>query len=209
MKTISTNLGRIITVLLLGIFILVSCSKIGNENALNISTSESETIQEDLSYEEYQLLLFDLYAEFWTNISSNSLAEIKNVCDEKDVEGLIRLSNLSEKELSNFIRKAINYSSHINVNKNVSDCNCVSDNNFENIYSFVEEIQKSGGGETFFQVYSQDALQNLGTRGEPDWNRIAQCLAVCSMTCLPLGWNPPAYAACMAACSAACYFIQD
>jgi len=66
--------------------------------------------------------------------------------------------------------------------------------------NFIDEIQKNGGADVFFNDLE---LRAPGI----DWNKVAQCLAACSLTCLPLGWNPPAWAACYAAFTALCYYL--
>lgn len=201
MKSTFFKISLITVILLLGSVTFNSCSK----------SDEVKMINEPcLTQEEYKTLLIELNVKFWSNLSSNPISEIEKACNEKDGNRLVQLANLSEKELKDFMDKTVYYSSQINQNNDNSGCNCELEGSFDNILSFVKEIQKQGGHKVFFHRFSQYEYQNSnGSKEPPDWDKIANCMAVCTLTCVPLTWNPPAWAACIAGCTALCYYIPD
>ena len=156
MKNIIIKLGAIIIVLLFGVIIFNSCSKSENNDNLYKSTVDNVTIMDNLSDEEYKSRLIDLNINFWTNLSSNSIIEVKKACDEKNIEGLIKLCNFSDEELSSFMNTSINYAKRINPDNNNSSCNCDSDINFDT--SIPINLRLFATKSTFFRV-----LQNIST----------------------------------------------
>jgi len=209
MKTSFIKLIAVSLFFLIGSVNLTSCSKSNNSVQNDNSVINTENFKENLTKEDYQMRLIELNIEFWTRLSSQPLSELKKVCDANDVKGLIKLSKYSNEGLMNFMNKTIDFSKQINKNGTVkSDCGCTEEVNLDKIYEFVVKIKSNGGAGKFFQPFIQDSIQNFKTSGGGS-DKLAQCLAACSMTCLPLGWDPPAWAACMAVCTAACYYIQN
>lgn len=184
--------------LLSGNIIFNSCSK---SEQIEISNNPSQ------KNEDYKSLLFDLNVKFWTNLASHPISEIQNMCAEQDADKLIQLANFSNEELEDFMSKTIHYSEQILVNQSIEDCNCGNNGNFENILSFVQSIQTNGGPSVFFNEVRNTENVFYKESGDPD--RLYLCLAACFQTCLPLTWNPTAWAACYAACTALCYYLPD
>jgi hypothetical protein len=191
MKTIKS-----VSVLALAIFVITinlhSCTKSYHEEPL-----DSSEIRTKSDTSESKTIILDLYIEFWTNLSSNSISDIQNAIDEGNYNELIRLAKFSEEEISSFMELVSLHSEPQSDSFEATDCNCLEDGtHFSNIISFVEIIQQSGGAVEFFS-------------NGPDWDRIYLCLGGCYMTCLSLQWNLPAWTACYAACTALCYYLPN
>lgn len=185
--------------LLFGNVLFNSCSKSEQIEVNNITQPTNE---------DYKSLLFELNVKFWTNLASHPISEIQNVCAEQDADKLIQLANFSNEELEDFMSKTIHYSEQILENQSIEDCNCGNSGNFENILSFVQTIQTNGGSSVFFsEVMNTENVFYKAPGYDPD--RLYLCLAACFQTCLPLTWNPTAWAACYAACTALCYYLPD
>lgn len=194
--------------LALAIFVITinlnSCTKSYQEEPLDSSEIETNSFTS-----ESKTIILDLYIEFWSNLSSNSISDIQNAIDEGNYNELIRLAKFSEDEIRSFMELVSLHSAPQADNFEATDCNCLEDDtHFSNIISFVEIIQKSGGAEKFFSNREQSHNNSLKAP-DPNWDRVYLCLAGCSMTCLPLQWNPPAWLTCYAACTAVCYYLPN
>jgi len=110
---------------------------------------------------------------------------------------LIKLSNEEVEDLKN---KAIRYANEISKNTEFEECNCENDINYKDIVNFIRKIQSNGGADEFFN-------NNQSNLKKYDPDKLIGCQAACALTCLPLGWNPPAWATCWLVCTAACYAI--
>ncbi len=201
MKTIKSLL-----MLALAIFVITinlnSCTKSYHEEPF-----DSSEIQTNSFTSESKTIIFDLYIEFWTNPSSNSISDIQNAIDEGNYNELLRLAKFSEEEIRPFMELASLHFAPQSDNFEATDCNFLQDStHFSNIISFVEIIQKSGGAEKFFSTRDQSDTNSSKTTG-PEWDLVYLCLAGCYMRCLPLQWNPPAWFTCYAACASFCYYF--
>ncbi len=208
LKQINMKTIKSLLMLALAIFVITinlnSCTKSYQEEPL-----DSSEIQTNNFTSESKKIILDLYIEFWTNLSSNSISDIQNAIDEGNYNELLRLSKFSEEEIRSFMELVSLHSAPQSDNFEATDCNCLQDDtHFSNIISIVKIIQKSGGAEKFFNNKEQSHNNSLKTPG-PEWDLVYLCLSGCYMRCLTLQWNPPAWFTYYAVCASFCYYFPS
>jgi len=175
-----------------------SCNKNNEQVDRNKTIFQTDLTKKTSSEKNYKTLLISLNIKFWTRLASQPISEIKKVCDERNADKLISLAGFSSEELKTYMDKTIYYASEIEKVEEKSDCHCTdkSDMNFNEIYQFVLKIKNGGGADAFFKPFLHLNNQNLQYSSVGGADRVAACLASCSLTCLPLGLDPPAWATC-------------
>lgn len=203
---------RYIKIVFITFFIVIStipfnsCSKIDGSKRTKESFYSILLENKSVIKEDYKKKLIDLNIRIWKELASKPISEIEKVCEEDPVK-LMQLIDLSNEEVQDIMNKAIFYAKEISKNSVLEGCDCGNDVNYDDIVDFIRKIQSNGGAEVFFNNFNKNQSNLKVYDLKYDSDKLVECEAACVLACLPLGWNPPAWATCWLVCTAACYAI--